>query len=74
MSMVVRIWLWPSSSMTHSKVGQTAPHRIAENFAVEFELSADDLKAIDPLNTGKSGGPELDADALEAFGFTIPEA
>lgn len=67
--------LWWHPQQGRSAIPKSAkPHRIAENFAVEYELSADDLKAIDPLNTGKSGGPELDADALEAFGFTIPEA
>ena len=47
----------------------TKPHRIAENFDVfDFELSGDELDAIDGLNTGVRGGPEPDAVTLEAFG------
>ena len=53
----------------------TKPHRIAENFAVfDFDLSADEIAAIDALDTGKRGGPEPDAITLEAFGRDIPEA
>ncbi|MCK9795431.1 aldo/keto reductase [Isoptericola sp. 4D.3] len=51
------------------------PHRIAENFAVlDFELTADELAAIDALDTGLRGGPEPDAVTLETFGRDIPEA
>jgi diketogulonate reductase-like aldo/keto reductase len=53
----------------------TKPSRIAENIAVfDFELSADEMTAIDSLDTGRRGGPEPDAITLEAFGRDIPEA
>jgi len=53
----------------------TKAHRIAENFDVfDFELTADELAAIDGLDTGKRGGPEPHAITLESFGRAIPEA
>ncbi|TKJ20684.1 aldo/keto reductase [Blastococcus sp. CCUG 61487] len=53
----------------------TKAHRIAENIDVfDFELSTDQLAAIDGLDTGKRGGPEPEAITLEAFGRPIPEA
>jgi diketogulonate reductase-like aldo/keto reductase len=53
----------------------TNPARIAENFDVfDFELTADQLGAIDALDTGVRGGPEPEAVTLEAFGREIPEA
>ena len=51
------------------------PARIAENFDVfDFELTGDELSAIDGLETGIRGGPEPDAITLENFGRPIPEA
>ncbi|ARU51598.1 MAG: oxidoreductase [Microbacterium sp.] len=51
------------------------PHRIAENFDVlDFELSDDELTAIDALDTGVRGGPEPADITLETFGREIPEA
>ena len=53
----------------------TKPARIAENIDVfDFELTADQLAAIDALDTGKRGGPEPEAVTLETFGRDIPEA
>ena len=52
----------------------TKAHRIAENFEVfDFELSDDELAAIDDLNTDQRGGPDPADITLEAFGRPIPE-
>ncbi len=51
----------------------TKPERIAENFDV-FELTADEIAAIDGLETDRRGGPEPEAVTLEAYGRSIPEA
>jgi 2,5-diketo-D-gluconate reductase A len=51
------------------------PSRIAENFDVfDFELSQDELTAIDALDTGVRGGPDPAAIIRENFGREIPEA
>src|SRR3954466_15404375 len=53
----------------------TKPERIAENIDVfNFELSADEMSAIDGLDTARRGGPEPGDITLAAFGRDIPEA
>ena len=53
----------------------TKPGRIAENIDVfDFELSADQMDAVDGLDTGRRGGPDPETITLEGFGREIPEA
>jgi diketogulonate reductase-like aldo/keto reductase len=53
----------------------TKAQRIAENLDVfDFELTSEDLGAIDALDTERRGGPEPSAITLEVFGRKIPEA
>jgi 2,5-diketo-D-gluconate reductase A len=53
----------------------TKPARIAENFDVfDFVLTAEQVAAIDALDTGVRGGPEPDSITLENYGKLIPEA
>jgi diketogulonate reductase-like aldo/keto reductase len=52
----------------------TNPARIVENIDVfDFDLSTDELAAIDALDTGQRAGPEPEAITMEAFGRPIPE-
>ena len=51
------------------------PSRIRENFDVfDFDLTDDQLAAIDALDTGVRGGPEPAQITRETFGREIPEA
>ncbi len=53
----------------------TKPSRITENIAVfDFDLSPDELAALDALDTGRRGGPQPDAVTFETFSRDIPEA
>jgi diketogulonate reductase-like aldo/keto reductase len=53
----------------------TKPHRIADNFDVfDFELTGDEVDAIDALDTDQRGGPEPADITLDRFGRDIPEA
>lgn len=51
------------------------PARLAENLDVfDFDLTAQELAAIDGLETGVRGGPEPDFITLDNFSRPIPEA
>jgi 2,5-diketo-D-gluconate reductase A len=51
------------------------PSRIVGNFDIlDFELTAEQLAAIDALDTDARGGPEPEDITRENFGIEIPEA
>lgn len=53
----------------------TTAARIAENFDLfDFELSADQMTAIDGLDAGVRGGPDPESITLDTYGRAIPEA
>ncbi len=48
------------------------PHRIAENSDVfDFELTADEVAAIDTLDTGVRGGPDPEAINMTTYPKTV---
>jgi len=50
------------------------PERIQENIGIfDFELTKDEVAAIDALDTGVRGGPDPDNIDTKSFNFTIPE-
>jgi diketogulonate reductase-like aldo/keto reductase len=52
----------------------TRPQRIAENIDIfDFQLTDEQLAAVDGLDTGQRGGPEPGDITLAAFGRPIPE-
>jgi diketogulonate reductase-like aldo/keto reductase len=51
------------------------PSRIAENLDVfDFELTPDEIAAVDTLDMDVRGGPEPEQITREKFGIAIPEA
>jgi diketogulonate reductase-like aldo/keto reductase len=50
------------------------PQRIAENIDIfDFELTDEQLAAVDSLDTGQRGGPEPSDVTLANYGRPIPE-
>ncbi len=53
----------------------TDPDRIQQNIDVlDFELSAEQVRALDALETGRRGGPDPDAVDPLSWGVDVPEA
>jgi diketogulonate reductase-like aldo/keto reductase len=63
-----------SRSSTHTTPANAVVARIAENLDVfEFALTADEIAAIDGLDTGIRGGPTQDEIDFRTFDRTIPD-
>jgi 2,5-diketo-D-gluconate reductase B len=67
-------WLIEQPRVTAVPKASSHERRVENLDVFDFELTADELTAIDGLETGKRGGPEPDEITLEAFGREIPEA
>ena len=59
----------------HSAVPKSVrPERIAENFDVfDFQLTADDVAAIDALDTGVRGGPDPESINTRSYPFSVED-
>jgi diketogulonate reductase-like aldo/keto reductase len=65
---------WHLEHGTSAVPKSTRPERIAENIDVfDFALSADEVAAIDGLDTGLRGGPDPSTIDPERFQLTIPD-
>ena len=65
---------WHVEHGTSAIPKSTRPERIAQNIDIfDFALSADDVGAIDHLDTGVRGGPDPNAIDPERYPLTIPD-
>jgi hypothetical protein len=62
----------PPRSRSRSRPSPPASPTTSTSF--DFELSREQLAAIDALDTGVRGGPDPDSITLENYGMEIPEA
>jgi hypothetical protein len=55
-------------------IARIHPGRIAENIDVfDFTLTADDVAAIDAMDTGKRGGPDPEVVNAKTFSFRLDD-
>jgi 2,5-diketo-D-gluconate reductase A len=63
---------WPIEHGFSAILKSVKPHRIAENFDVfDFALTADEVAAIDALDTGVRGGPDPETLNLDTFPVVV---